>query len=129
MADILMAGVLHLVDRFDGLVDYPARRDYVARATARPARRHMPTRWRISRRQMQLAMRHRTRSDGIYSEARFSHLAGVARCVSCRTTAQATRSRYCHLRLPRARLFPCRIEGVKVAPTSKPSGEMKRLTI
>jgi glutathione S-transferase len=37
VADILMADVLRLVDRFDGLKDYPACRDYVARATARPA--------------------------------------------------------------------------------------------
>ena len=37
VADILMADVLRLVDRFDGLADYPACRDYVARATARPA--------------------------------------------------------------------------------------------
>ncbi len=37
VADILMADVLRLVDRFDGLVNYPACRDYVARATARPA--------------------------------------------------------------------------------------------
>jgi glutathione S-transferase len=37
VADILMADVLRLVDRFDGLVDHPACRDYVARATARPA--------------------------------------------------------------------------------------------
>ena len=37
VADILMADVLRLVDRFDGLADYPAARDYVARATARPA--------------------------------------------------------------------------------------------
>ncbi|WP_029041809.1 glutathione S-transferase family protein [Cucumibacter marinus] len=36
-ADILMADVLRLVDRFDGLADYPACRDYVERATARPA--------------------------------------------------------------------------------------------
>ena len=36
VADILMADVLRLVDRFDGLVKYPACRDYVARATARP---------------------------------------------------------------------------------------------
>jgi glutathione S-transferase len=36
-ADILMADVLRLVDRFDGLTDYPACRAYVARATARPA--------------------------------------------------------------------------------------------
>lgn len=37
VADILMADVLRLVDRFDGLKDYPACRDYVARATARPS--------------------------------------------------------------------------------------------
>ena len=37
VADILMADVLRLVDRFDGLADYPACRDYIARATARPA--------------------------------------------------------------------------------------------
>ncbi|WP_259780431.1 glutathione S-transferase family protein [Aestuariispira ectoiniformans] len=37
VADILMADVLRLVDRFDGLTDHPACRDYTARATARPA--------------------------------------------------------------------------------------------
>lgn len=37
VADILMADVLRLVDRFGGLKDYPACRAYVARATARPA--------------------------------------------------------------------------------------------
>ena len=37
VADILMADVLRLVDRFDGLEKYPACKDYVARATARPA--------------------------------------------------------------------------------------------
>lgn len=37
IADILMADVLRLVDRFDGLAEFPACRDYVARATARPA--------------------------------------------------------------------------------------------
>ena len=37
VADILMADVLRLVERFDGLVQYPACRAYVARATARPA--------------------------------------------------------------------------------------------
>ena len=37
VADIVMADVLRLVDRFDGLADYPACRGYVARATARPA--------------------------------------------------------------------------------------------
>jgi glutathione S-transferase len=36
-ADILMADVLRLVDRFDGLAEYPACRAYVARATARPS--------------------------------------------------------------------------------------------
>lgn len=37
VADLLMADVLRLVDRFDGLADYPVCREYVARATARPA--------------------------------------------------------------------------------------------
>jgi len=37
VADILMADVLRVVDRFEGLADYPACRAYVARATARPA--------------------------------------------------------------------------------------------
>jgi glutathione S-transferase len=37
VADIVMADVLRLVDRFDGLAQYPACRDYVARTTARPA--------------------------------------------------------------------------------------------
>ncbi|WP_395614101.1 glutathione S-transferase family protein [Allosphingosinicella sp.] len=37
IADIVMADVLRLVDRFDGLGDYPACRAYVQRATARPA--------------------------------------------------------------------------------------------
>jgi glutathione S-transferase len=37
VADILMADVLRLVDRFDGLATYAACRDYVARATARPS--------------------------------------------------------------------------------------------
>ena len=37
VADILMADVLRLVGRFDGLKDYPACQRYVARATARPA--------------------------------------------------------------------------------------------
>ena len=36
VADILMADVLRLVDRFEGLAEFPASRDYVARATARP---------------------------------------------------------------------------------------------
>ena len=37
VADILMADVLRLVDRFDGLAGHPACRAYVRRATARPA--------------------------------------------------------------------------------------------
>jgi glutathione S-transferase len=37
VADILMADVLRLVDRFDGLADYPACKDYVVRAMARLA--------------------------------------------------------------------------------------------
>ncbi|MEA3001319.1 MAG: glutathione S-transferase [Sphingomonadales bacterium] len=37
VADILMADVLRLVDRFDGLAKFAACRAYVARATARPA--------------------------------------------------------------------------------------------
>jgi glutathione S-transferase len=37
VADILMADVLRLVDRFDRLAAYPACRGYVTRATARPA--------------------------------------------------------------------------------------------
>lgn len=37
VADILMADVLRLVDRFDGLGQHPACRNYVARATARPS--------------------------------------------------------------------------------------------
>jgi glutathione S-transferase len=37
VADILMADVLRLVDRFNGLADYEACRNYVARATARPS--------------------------------------------------------------------------------------------
>lgn len=36
VADILMADVLRLIDRFDGLGNYPACRAYLARATARP---------------------------------------------------------------------------------------------
>ncbi|MBZ0331401.1 glutathione S-transferase family protein [Halomonas sp. ANAO-440] len=36
IADIAMADVLRLVDRFDGLAGYPACRGYVIRATARP---------------------------------------------------------------------------------------------
>ena len=37
VADILMADVLRLVERFDRLAQYPACRRYIARATARPA--------------------------------------------------------------------------------------------
>ena len=37
IADILMADVLRLVDRFDGLAQSPACRAYLARAKARPA--------------------------------------------------------------------------------------------
>ncbi|KAF1004731.1 MAG: Disulfide-bond oxidoreductase YfcG [Luteibacter sp.] len=37
VADILMADVLRLVDRFDGLASYPLCRAYVGRATSRPA--------------------------------------------------------------------------------------------
>jgi len=37
VADICMADALRLVDRFDGLKDFPNARAYVARATARPA--------------------------------------------------------------------------------------------
>ncbi|MDB5848660.1 MAG: Glutathione S-transferase domain [Rhodoferax sp.] len=37
VADILMADVLRLVNRFDGLATFPACSAYVARATARPA--------------------------------------------------------------------------------------------
>lgn len=37
IADILMADVLRLVDRFDGLAAFPVCRAYLARATARPA--------------------------------------------------------------------------------------------
>ena len=37
VADIAMADVLRPVDRFDGLAAHPACRDYLARATARPA--------------------------------------------------------------------------------------------
>lgn len=37
VADILMADVLRLVDRLGGLDEYPACREYVARATARPS--------------------------------------------------------------------------------------------
>jgi glutathione S-transferase len=37
IADVLMADVLRLVDRFGGLAKHPACRDYVARATARPS--------------------------------------------------------------------------------------------
>ncbi len=37
VADILMTDVLRLVGRFDGLAEFPACSDYVARATARPS--------------------------------------------------------------------------------------------
>lgn len=37
VADILMADVLRLVDRFDGLANHPSCRSYVERATSRPA--------------------------------------------------------------------------------------------
>ncbi|MFC4529083.1 glutathione S-transferase family protein [Dyella halodurans] len=37
VADIAMADVLRLVDRFDGLATHPACRDYVARAIGRPS--------------------------------------------------------------------------------------------
>ncbi|MDB6062679.1 MAG: glutathione S-transferase family protein [Verrucomicrobiaceae bacterium] len=37
IADIAMADVMRLVHRFDGLAEYPACREYVARAIARPA--------------------------------------------------------------------------------------------
>ena len=37
VADILMADVLRIVDRFDGLAKHPACKAYVTRATARPA--------------------------------------------------------------------------------------------
>lgn len=37
IADIVMADVLRLVERFDGLADAPACRAYIARATNRPA--------------------------------------------------------------------------------------------
>ncbi|MGZ8370895.1 MAG: glutathione binding-like protein, partial [Caulobacteraceae bacterium] len=37
VADILMADVLRLVDRFGGLTGHPACSAYLARATARPA--------------------------------------------------------------------------------------------
>ena len=37
IADILMADVLRLVARFDGLANHPNCHDYVVRATARPA--------------------------------------------------------------------------------------------
>jgi glutathione S-transferase len=36
VADILMADVLRLIDRFDGLAEHRACRDYVVRATTRP---------------------------------------------------------------------------------------------
>lgn len=36
-ADILMADTLRLVDRFEGLAEHPATKEYMKRATARPA--------------------------------------------------------------------------------------------
>jgi len=36
IADIFLADVLRMADRFDGLAGHPACRDHVARATARP---------------------------------------------------------------------------------------------
>jgi glutathione S-transferase len=37
VADIVMSDALRLVDRFDGLSEHEASREYIARATARPA--------------------------------------------------------------------------------------------
>jgi glutathione S-transferase len=37
VADILMADMLRVVDRFDRLAGHPTCRDYVARSTARPS--------------------------------------------------------------------------------------------
>ena len=37
VADLLMADVMRQVDRFDGLSGHAACRDFLARATARPA--------------------------------------------------------------------------------------------
>ena len=37
IADIAMADVLRLIDRFDGLSVYPSCREYIVRATARPS--------------------------------------------------------------------------------------------
>jgi len=37
IADILMADILRLVDRFDGLRNFPATKAYLTRATSRPA--------------------------------------------------------------------------------------------
>lgn len=49
LADLMMADVLRLVGRFDGLKKHPACKSYLARATARPASsRRMPTSLRIS---------------------------------------------------------------------------------
>lgn len=62
VADILMADVLRLIDRFDGLGGYPACRAYVARATVpRLSRKHTPTRWRISLRQTRCRPTNRSR--------------------------------------------------------------------
>src|SRR5207302_439105 len=44
IADIAMANVLRLVDRSDALATYPACREYVARATVRPAFLEIPRR-------------------------------------------------------------------------------------
>ncbi|MEO1018564.1 MAG: glutathione binding-like protein, partial [Pseudomonadota bacterium] len=37
IADILMVDVLRLVDRFDGLAEYPTCQHYIERAIARPS--------------------------------------------------------------------------------------------
>lgn len=37
VADIIMVDALRLVDKFEGLTEHPACRNYVARATSRPA--------------------------------------------------------------------------------------------
>ncbi len=47
-ADFLMADVLRMVDRFDGLADHPTCHAYRARRRGRRSRRRMPIRWRIS---------------------------------------------------------------------------------
>lgn len=53
----------------------------------------------------------------------------VVPAIAAASAARFTRSRHCQLRPRVLDYFPSRIEGVKVTPTSKPSGEMKRLTI